>query len=53
MNPYLPGQQTSVLQDAVCVLDPLHESPPPNGVGLVHVLDLSFVPPPQVTEHDP
>jgi len=42
----------SELQEALCVLLPLHELPPPEGDGLVQVRDLYFRPPPQVTVHE-
>ena len=41
--------QASVLQAVLWVSLPEHELPPPNGVGLLQVLDLYFNPPPQVT----
>ena len=41
--------QASVLQAVLWVSLPEHESPPPNGTGLVQVRVLYFNPPPQVT----
>ena len=43
------GAQAWVLHEVLWVLLPEHESPPPNGVGLVQVRDRYFKPPPQVT----
>jgi hypothetical protein len=37
----------------VVVVDPLHDAPPWAGAGLLHDLDLDFVPLPQLTEQDP
>ena len=45
----LPGQQP-VLHCSVAYVGPLHERPPYFGVGLVHVLDFLFIPPPQLFE---
>ena len=41
-----------MLQDTVDELDPLHDDPPPDGLGLVQDLVLVFVPPPHVSEQE-
>ena len=41
------------MQLVVLVVDPLQEAPPWAGAGLLHDLDLDFVPLAQVTEQDP
>ena len=48
----LPLQQNA-LHASSRVLLPLHNKPAHEGVGLVHDLVYSFIPPPQVLLHDP